>query len=195
MLVPLSVSSSDVHNHDDPKFSTGHLYLRQPHTVQIIQLVEGPPPPPRKITSVINASTSAYSSSYSSSSTSSEDDESLCSSYCSSDLPPEQSDSPLGDQESTALHSELPHETYSTTKRILAWRENFSAHLSTTASDITLIKTIAFAGVAGRRQRRVSRHAFLSGLRRILHDTPKPAATRRGRQSQGGVFRGRGVCL
>ncbi|KAF5383804.1 hypothetical protein D9615_003817 [Tricholomella constricta] len=122
MLVPHSVSSSDAHAHDDHKFSTGHLYLRQQHTVQIIQLVEGPPPPPRKISSV----------SYSSSSSDS-DDESAGSSYCSSDLPPEQSE-----EQSTTLRSELPSETYSTTKRILAWRENFSSHLSATASEPSL---------------------------------------------------------
>ncbi|KAF8074631.1 hypothetical protein FPV67DRAFT_589787 [Lyophyllum atratum] len=141
MLVPLSASSSDAHSHDH-KFSTGQLYVRQQHTVQIIQLVEGPPPAPRNITSVINdsyASTSAYSSSCSSSSS---DEESACSSYCSSDLPPEQTDSPLVDQESGALQPELSTETYSTTKRILAWRQNFSAHLSATASEVSLSSTL-----------------------------------------------------
>ncbi|GLB43299.1 hypothetical protein LshimejAT787_1302000 [Lyophyllum shimeji] len=130
MLVPLS-ASDDAHSHDH-KYTSAHLYLRQPHALQIIQLVEGPPPPPRKITSVINddyASSSAYSSSYSSSSSSS----SACSSYCSS---VDESDSP----EESAL--ELSTETYSATKRILAWRENFSAHFGATASESSLSSTL-----------------------------------------------------
>lgn len=134
MLVPLSVSSSDALSQDDNKFSSGHLFLRQQHTVQIIQLVEGPPPPPRNITSVINesyASSSAYSSDYSSIDEDEEEEE-ACSSYCSSDLQP---DSPPCDDESDAApRPELSTETYSSTKRILAWRENFSSHFSATFS-------------------------------------------------------------
>ncbi|RDB23835.1 hypothetical protein Hypma_008949 [Hypsizygus marmoreus] len=142
MLGPLTGSSTEALN-DDPKFSSGHVYFRQQHTVQIIQLVEGPPPPPRNITSVIAdsyASSSAYSSGYSSSSSSThEDDESACSSYCSSDMPPEQPDSPLcGDESGAALRPGLSTETYSSTKRILAWRENFSSQLSATSSEPAL---------------------------------------------------------
>ncbi|KAG6918176.1 hypothetical protein DXG01_016161 [Tephrocybe rancida] len=136
MLLPLALSSSDAHSNNayDDKYPSPHLYLRQQHTVQIIQLVEGPPPPSRNISSVIDETSSAYySSSYTSSSSSSaedEDEESVCESYCSSDMPPEQSDSPLDEEPSDSL--ELSHETFSTTKRILAWRQNFSAHMSST---------------------------------------------------------------
>jgi len=63
------------------KVNPGHLFV-QPHTIQIIQLVEGPPPP-RRISSVIESSSAGSSSgsSYPSTSDSEEDD---CSSYCSS---------------------------------------------------------------------------------------------------------------
>ncbi|KAG6831784.1 hypothetical protein H0H87_003909 [Tephrocybe sp. NHM501043] len=135
MLVPLALSASDAHSSNacDDKYPSSHVYLRQQHTVQIIQLVEGPPPPPRNISSVIDDTSSAYYSSSSSSADDDDDDEeSVCSSYCSSDIPPEQSDAPQAEETSDSL--ELSHETFSTTKRILAWRENFSAHLSATAS-------------------------------------------------------------
>jgi len=143
MLVPFSVSSSDALSHDDRKYPSNphHLYLRQQHTVQIIQLVEGPPPPPRNITSVINdsgASSSFYSSDYSSSSEDeSEDEEEAGSSYCSSDLPPEQPDMQSESDACLAGSSgtTLPTETYSAFQRILSWRENFSTHLSSTAAE------------------------------------------------------------
>ncbi|KAH9479856.1 hypothetical protein JR316_0008451 [Psilocybe cubensis] len=109
--------------HDDNKISSGNLYLCQPHTV--IQLVEVAPPPPRRISSVINSS-SAASSSYSSSSSSfddedmdeDEDEEEICSSYCSSDLSPEE----LEQSSCSAALSSLPS-TDSRMKRILLWRQ------------------------------------------------------------------------
>lgn len=147
--MPLSASSSsDALIHDDKhQFPGSQIFLRQQHTVQIIQLVEGPPPPPRRITSVIGdgqaSSSSSYASSseYSSSSASDEeedddeeDEESACSSYCSSDLPPEQLSSPHYD-DSSAPRSDPFSETHSIRmKRILAWRENFSTHLTDTLS-------------------------------------------------------------
>ncbi|KAG6812121.1 hypothetical protein H0H92_004289 [Tricholoma furcatifolium] len=90
---------------------------------------------------------SAYSSSYSSSCSDDDDEdddeeESACSSYCSSDLPPEQSDSPLDKSQSTSDSLKLSDEMFSTTKRILAWRENFSAHMSATASEVSLSSSL-----------------------------------------------------
>ncbi|KAG5341543.1 hypothetical protein E4T56_gene3190 [Termitomyces sp. T112] len=145
MLVPFSLSASDAQSHTsvDNKYPSQHLLLRQPYTVQIIQLVEGPPPPPRiKISSAIGDTSSEhyYSSSYSSSAEDNNaDNESACSSYCSSDIPPEQSGSQL-EKPSNSL--ELSRETFSVTKRILAWRENFSAHMSATASEVSLPSTL-----------------------------------------------------
>lgn len=148
MLVPFSASSSsDALIHDDKdQFPGSQIFLRQQHTVQIIQLVEGPPPPPRRITSVIGdgqaSSSSSYASSseYSSSSASDEEDndvedeESVCSSYCSSDLPPEHLSSPHWD-DSSAPRLDPYSESHSIRmKRILAWRENFSTHLTGTLS-------------------------------------------------------------
>ncbi|KAF8554310.1 hypothetical protein OG21DRAFT_1412796 [Imleria badia] len=103
---------------DPLKPNTGHLYLCQPHTVQIIQLVEATPPP-RCISSVIRSSypvsSSSSSSSYPSTSTSDED----CSSYCSSIVTPDDSS-----------HDREPipwtDDTYSTRmKRVHAWRDAF----------------------------------------------------------------------
>jgi hypothetical protein len=141
MLSPLSISSSDVLINDSKFPSSSHLYLRQQHTVQIIQLVEGPPPSPRHIGSVINGSAASSSDCSTNDSTedseSSDDDddeESVCSSYCSSDAPPEHPESPR-DDESTRLISGSPSQTYSLPwKRILDWRQNFSAPLSATLS-------------------------------------------------------------
>jgi len=114
---------------DHPKVNPAHLYLR---TVQIIQLVEGPPPP-RRITSTIDNTSSSSSDCESSSSSSDSDSASLCSSYCSSDLPPEH----LSSETSQALHSADANgsddETFSVRmKRILAWRENFASTMGTT---------------------------------------------------------------
>jgi len=132
MLDPLSFSSDLL-----TKFPSGHVYLRQPHTVQIIQLTEGPPPSPRHIASGSAASSYDYLTEDSQSSDGDdEDEESVCTSYCSSDLPPEQHKSPLCNDESIAVRPGLSSQTYSTPlKRILAWRENFSSQLSDTLSD------------------------------------------------------------
>lgn len=118
---------------DHPKLSSPHLYYRQPHTVQIIQLVECDAPPPR-LGSPINDSSASSSSSNDDSSTDSleDDEESACSSYCSSDLPPEETDAAESELKQT-YRAEASTETYSIRmKRILAWRENFSAQLSAT---------------------------------------------------------------
>ncbi|KAG6899699.1 hypothetical protein C0993_007859 [Termitomyces sp. T159_Od127] len=89
--------------------------------------------------SAVDNTSDCYSSSYSSSVEGDDDNESACSSYCSSDLPPEQSESQLDDPSDSL---ELSRETFSTTKRILAWREDFSAHMSATASEISLPSTL-----------------------------------------------------
>lgn len=139
MLSPLSVSSSDVLIQDDKFPSSSHLYLRQQHTVQIIQLVEGPPPSPRHINGN-TASSCDYSSEDSESSDEDdgddddeeEEEESVCSSYCSSDLSPEQLPR---DYDSNALRPGSSSQTYSLPlKRILAWRENFSTQPGATLS-------------------------------------------------------------
>jgi hypothetical protein len=118
-------------NIDQPKVNHGHLYLR---TLEIIQLVEGPPPPPR-IASVPFSSSSDYDSEPSSSSD--DESESLCSSYCSSDIPLEQLDSETSQAQHSADGSDP--ETFSIRmKRILAWRENFAATMGTASSDTPL---------------------------------------------------------
>lgn len=130
-----------VPSHDTPSFldeqnkiSNGNLYLYQPHTV--IQLVEVAPPPPRRISSVINSS-SAASSSYSSSSSSTssfdeeediedqeEEQESVCSSYCSSDFPPEALDAPTYPITQNPLALAPKSDSFSRRmNRILVWRE------------------------------------------------------------------------
>ncbi|KAG8220777.1 hypothetical protein J3R82DRAFT_2209 [Butyriboletus roseoflavus] len=104
---------------DPRKPNTGHLYLRQPHTIQIIQLVEATPPP-RPISSVIQSTSVASSSSSSASSypyTSDSDED--CSSYCSSMVTPDKSS-----------HDRDPvpwtDDTYNTRmKRVHAWRDGF----------------------------------------------------------------------
>ncbi|TFK39541.1 hypothetical protein BDQ12DRAFT_603704 [Crucibulum laeve] len=122
------------------KVASSHLYLRQPHTVQIIQLVEGPPPPPRRMGSVIEDSSASsssscdYSSEYSESAVSDEE-ESVCSSYCSSASPEEELEFP-SKLDSSALSTEAASDTFNVRmKRILVWRENFDADLSATLSD------------------------------------------------------------
>ncbi|KAI6139668.1 hypothetical protein BKA82DRAFT_1007401 [Pisolithus tinctorius] len=85
---PSSLGPSPLHDMLalDSKVPSGHLYVREPHAIQIIQLVEASPPPPHNISSVIQ-STSAGSS-YPSTSESEEEE---CSSYCSSVVTPDDS--------------------------------------------------------------------------------------------------------
>ncbi|KAG6374799.1 hypothetical protein JVT61DRAFT_4182 [Boletus reticuloceps] len=91
MFHPSSDSASSlVHMLDcDPlKQNPGHLYLCQPHTIQIIQLVEATPPP-RCISSVVCSSSTGSSSISSYPSTSDSDED--CTSYCSSIVTPDDS--------------------------------------------------------------------------------------------------------
>ena len=126
----LSSDSFNTTNDDHPKFSPTHVYYRQQHTVQIIELVECTAPPPRNIASVIHDSD--YSSSYSSSDDDDDSDQEdeAATSYCSSDVPPEPSDSaPISSGGPPPI--ELASDSYSSTKRILAWRENFANDFGT----------------------------------------------------------------
>ncbi|KAG6331630.1 hypothetical protein ID866_7461 [Astraeus odoratus] len=114
---PASLDPSPLHNMlalDHAKVSPGHLYVCQPNAIQIIQLVEGPPPPPRRISSVLGST--AAGSSYPSTSDSEEGSE-QCSSYCSSIVTPD---------ESSKEHEPAPwtDETYSIRmRRVRAWRD------------------------------------------------------------------------
>jgi len=98
------------------KVNPSHLYVCQPHAIQIIQLVEGPPPP-RRISSVIESSSAGSSSGSSYPSTSdSEDDD--CSSYCSSYVT---HPDPSQDKEPIAWTDDTYHVRM---KRIHDWRDN-----------------------------------------------------------------------
>lgn len=109
----------------DAKFNATHLDGK-PQAVQIIQLVECSPPPRRII------SESLYSSSASSSYYSEEEEQSECSSYCSSlESEPE----PEAEQPSPELVYTAPSTYNLRMKRILAWRQDFSSHLSATLSN------------------------------------------------------------
>lgn len=129
MFSPSFSRSIDTVDDVDAKFNATHLYYHKPDTVQIIQLVECSPPPRR----IVSAESSYASSSYASSSYCSEEaNESECSSYCSSVEP-----SVVQDCSPQPLHDEQTEssEAYSVRmKRILAWREDFCSHLSTTLS-------------------------------------------------------------
>jgi hypothetical protein len=113
---------------DQTKINPGHLYLHQQYKVEIIQLVEGPPPP-RPLASMISssiASSSSYSSSYSSSVPSDDDSESTCSSYCSSDD---------ADDMQTSQEWSQTDERYSRLmNRVFAWREKFAKALPSSSS-------------------------------------------------------------
>lgn len=108
MLAPLADVASDFlfHHHD---------YHKQPYAHQIIQLVECPAPPPR--------SAPAYSDSVSESDD--DDSEEICSSYCSSDAPPDELEAA-----DPAYVSPSPDTYNLRMKRILAWRENFCPAMS-----------------------------------------------------------------
>ncbi|KIK92987.1 hypothetical protein PAXRUDRAFT_146071 [Paxillus rubicundulus Ve08.2h10] len=119
MLHPSTSIGTSLHMlaYDQSKVNPGHLYVRQPHTIQIIQLVEGPPPP-RRISSVIESSSASSSSASSCPSTS--DSEAECSSYCSSIVTPDESS-----------HDREPapwtDDTYDTRmKRVYDWRDGFT---------------------------------------------------------------------
>ncbi|KAI9573891.1 hypothetical protein HD554DRAFT_2053654 [Boletus coccyginus] len=114
MLHPAASAADLVLDCDPLKHNPGHLFLCQPHAIQIIQLVEATPPP-RRISSVILSSSAG--SSYPS--TSDDDDPSSCSSYCSSIVTPD---------ESSHTRQPVPwtDDTYSTRmKRVHAWRDAF----------------------------------------------------------------------
>ncbi|KAH7878815.1 uncharacterized protein C8R40DRAFT_1087143 [Lentinula edodes] len=131
MFAPSSLHTVDVVDDVDRKFNATHLYYK-PHAVQIIQLVECSPPA-RILSPESFASSSGASSSYCS------EEESECSSYCSSV-------EPLAEKSSPAFVHDEPSslsETYNIRmKRILAWREDFSSHLSTTMSDPTISSSL-----------------------------------------------------
>ena len=120
-----------------------HIYYHQ-HTLQIIQLVEGQPPPPRRMGSIVPSDSSASSSSstpYSDSDTDScsTDDESVQSSYCSSDVPPD----PLVADHRPYPFS-IPDDTYSyRMKRVFAWRDHFSSDSDTSSSASSSLGTPA----------------------------------------------------
>ncbi|KAM6496669.1 hypothetical protein JOM56_007142 [Amanita muscaria] len=141
MLVPsLSESSSDIliPHHDDKNPTHGYVYYKQPYSLQIIQLVECSAPPPRQILSAPSdgiSAASSSSSSYDSSECTSEEDE-ICSSYCSSDLPPEEFEDPIVD----VHNSPAPEIGDVRMKRVLAWRENFSSAMSAALFDSAPLK-------------------------------------------------------
>ncbi|KIK55245.1 hypothetical protein GYMLUDRAFT_248849 [Collybiopsis luxurians FD-317 M1] len=130
--IPMFASSSiDAVDDVDAKFNATHLYYQKPHAVQIIQLVECAPPP-RRIVSPESLCSSSYASSSYCSEEEDEEDESECSSYCSSA-------EPVAQESCSPQLASSQSETYSLRmKRILAWREDFSSHLSTTLSDSSI---------------------------------------------------------
>ncbi|KAH9935973.1 uncharacterized protein BXZ73DRAFT_100450 [Epithele typhae] len=93
------------------------LYLHCAPTVEVIQLVEVPAPPPRSHPYSSSYASSSFASS-SGSDSDSEQDESICSSYCSSD------DAASADAPAPA------DDTYKTRiTRVLAWRDGFTKAL------------------------------------------------------------------
>ncbi|KAJ4470205.1 hypothetical protein J3R30DRAFT_1238075 [Lentinula aciculospora] len=134
MFAPSSFHAVDAVDDVNRKFNATHIYYK-PHAVQIIQLVECSPPPRILSPESFASSSSGASSSY----CSEEEDESECSSYCSSVEPLAEQGSPnfVHDEPSSSS------ETYNLRmKRILAWREDFSSHLSTTMSDPTIVSSL-----------------------------------------------------
>ncbi|KAG7443343.1 uncharacterized protein BT62DRAFT_903409 [Guyanagaster necrorhizus] len=120
--------------------SKARLYCRQQYSVQIIQLVEGPPPPRQAVNDEIYASSSSSYASTSQSEGSSlcedGDEESIGSSYCSSDDYQEQGASSREWSEPGHERSGGPNSLRM--KRILAWRANFSTHYRTMMADSAL---------------------------------------------------------
>jgi len=139
---PAAISFTDVASSlvpADDKYSQGHLFVRQPCSLQIIQLVEEDAPPPREPISASMAASSYWSSEYSSSACTDDEDEDEdedCSSYCSSDLSMEHADDPA--QQSAGADSPAPVATDVRMKRILAWREDFYAQAGASLSGASL---------------------------------------------------------
>lgn len=115
---PSSIGASSLHmrEFDQPKVNPNHLYVYEPHAIQIIQLVEGPPPP-RRISSVIESSSSGCSSA---SSCPSSSDSEECSSYCSSIVTPNESSR---DQEPVPWTDDTFNIRM---KRVCDWRDGFT---------------------------------------------------------------------
>jgi hypothetical protein len=105
---------------DQHKFDLANLYCRQPYAVEIIQLVEVPPPArrfPIDSSSIASSSSSCYSSECESEYSS--EAESAGSSYCSSD-----SSEQMNSEEEEVSK---PDETYGTrVTRVHAWRASFA---------------------------------------------------------------------
>ncbi|KAF8653530.1 hypothetical protein AX16_003914 [Volvariella volvacea WC 439] len=123
------------HQKQDSLVAPSHFYCphQQPYTVQVIELVECPHPPPRDISPP--ATSSYYSSSYTSSSCGSDseecDEESICESYCSS----VEQDHHSCDDDSSSLASQTSMDSAfsATMKSILVWRERAMCIGSSTA--------------------------------------------------------------
>jgi len=135
MLVPVLPHPCVLPVHTPPNDKPAqHLYYQQ-HTLQIIQLVEGQPPPPRRIGSIAPSDSFASSSScsdYDSESESESDEESIQSSYCSSD------DRPMHQpwsEHPTPYPVPIPDDTYSyRMKRVFDWRDHSSSDSDTSSS-------------------------------------------------------------
>ncbi|KAF9244159.1 hypothetical protein BU15DRAFT_42426 [Melanogaster broomeanus] len=119
---------------DQPKVNPNHLYVYEPHAIQIIQLVEGPPPP-RRISSVIESSSSGCSSA---SSCPSSSDSEECSSYCSSIVTPNQSSR---DQEPVPWTDDTFNIRM---KRVCDWRDGFTKATSALTGMSFLRATVGF---------------------------------------------------
>lgn len=127
---PSSIGASPLHmlEFDQSKVSPSHLYVCQPHSIQIIQLVEGPPPP-RRISSVIESSSSGSSSA---SSCPSSSDPEVCSSYCSSIVTPDESSR---DQEPVPWTDDTFNVRM---KRVYDWRDGFTTSALTDSRNSSL---------------------------------------------------------
>lgn len=121
----IGVVSQHMFDPYDEKVNPSHLYVCQPHAIQIIQLVEGPPPPPR-ISSPIESSSAGSSSGSSYPSTSDSEDDN-CSSYCSSYVTPSD---PSQDREPVVWTDDTYHVRM---KRISVWRNNSLKAMSPSA--------------------------------------------------------------
>lgn len=124
-----------IHPDDNTKLDLldRHLYCRQQHAVEIIQLTEVPPPTPRFTSAHVDSSStsSSYSCDSESDYPSDEDDDDDDSesdygtSYCSSDTPEE-----MDDEEDVASTHDETYDTRVT--RIHAWREKYAKDMGLT---------------------------------------------------------------